>query len=49
MITEVYAKENFEIALSKHFKVIHYKTDYNYGVKLYKDNKFIAVVESRIW
>lgn len=24
MITGVYAKENFEIAISKHFKVIHY-------------------------
>ena len=41
MITGVYAKENFEIAISKHFKVIHYLIDDNYGVKLYKDNKLI--------
>lgn len=47
MITGVYAKENFEIAISRHFKVIHYLNDDNYGVKLYKDNKLIAMVERK--
>ena len=47
MITGVYAKENFEIAISKQFKVIHYLIDDNYGVKLYKDNKLIAIVERK--
>ena len=37
MITGVYAKENFEIAISKHFKVIHYLKDDNYTGEIIRD------------
>lgn len=48
MKTGVYAKKDFEIALTKIFILIHYKkTDY-YGVRLFKDNKIIAFVERKI-
>lgn len=41
----VYANSNIEIAISKFFKVVHYKQEEKYGCKLYKDNKLIAIVE----
>lgn len=48
MTTGVYAKKDLEIAISKHFKLIHYKNENIYGSKLYKDDKLIAVVERMI-
>lgn len=41
----VYASDNIEIAISRFFKVVHYKQEEKFGCKLYKDNKLIAIVE----
>lgn len=47
MNTGVYAKKDFEIAITKSFSLVHYKHDEVFGCKLYQSNKMIAIVERK--